>query len=387
MPLLTTLDMLKAWLTDAGVSLTMIGVSSLLSLPYTLKFLWAPFFDRYVPPFLGRRRGWMVITQLCVAAAIAALGMCDPQLSPRLLAICALLVAFTSASQDIVLDAHRRDTLSDRELAIGGSFFVTGYRLGMLMSGAFALVLADSLPWRDVYLIVASCMAVGVITTLFAPEPELQAPPPRTIREAVIDPLRDYFTKDGALLILAFVLFYKFGDMMASTMTIPYYKAIGFEWKEVGSVAKIFGIVSMIVGGLIGGGVVYKIGIYRSLWIFGILQALGILGYPLLLLTGPNLAALATVITIENLSVGLATSAFVAFMGTLCNRRFSATQYALLTSLSGVPRTIFGSSTGAMAQLLGWFDFFVVCTALAIPGLILLMRVRSLIEAAHQNDT
>ncbi len=378
LPLLTTLDMLKAWLTDAKVGLTVIGLSGLLGLPYTLKFLWAPFVDRYVPPFLGRRRGWMIITQIALIICIALLGCCDPIESPSLLGICALLVTFFSASQDIVLDAHRRDTLEDRELGIGASLFVTGYRIGMIMSGAVALTLADSMSWAEVYLVMAACMAVGVFATLISPEPESFGSTPSSLKAAVFEPLYDFFKRDGALLILAFVLTYKLGDMIASTMTIPYYKAIGFKWSEIGSIAKIFGLVSMIVGGFIGGAVVYKIGIQRSLWIFGLLQAVGILGFLLLIVSGPNLYALAAVITFENLSIGLATSAFVAFMGMLCNRRFSATQYALLTSLAGVPRTIFGSSSGWLAEQLGWFGFFVCCAVLALPGLYVLSKVQSL---------
>ncbi|MCO6431885.1 MAG: AmpG family muropeptide MFS transporter [Deltaproteobacteria bacterium] len=377
LPLLTTLDMLKAWLKDSQVELALIGFSGLVGLPYTLKFIWAPFFDRFVPPLFGRRRGWMLVTQCGGALALAVMAASNPIESPLLLGCSAFLVTFFSASQDVVVDAHRRDSFSDKELVLASSYFLTGYRVGMLMSGAIALNLAEFYTWPQVYLIMAACMLVGVAATIMAGEPEVTAPPPKSMREAIIEPLREYFSKNGAWLILAFIVLYKLGDMMASTMTIPFYKDVGFSWGEVGSVAKVFGIIATIAGGILGGVIAVRTGLYRALWIFGALQAIGILGFPLLLLTGPNIYALAAVISFENFSVGLATSAFVTMMGILCNKRFSATQYALLTSLSGVPRTIFGSSSGVLAEWLGWGYFFIGCFLLAIPGLYLLTVLKS----------
>lgn len=380
LPLLTTLDMLKAWLKDSQVDLTTIGLSGLVGLPYTLKFIWAPFFDRYVPPLLGRRRGWMLIGQIGVLIGLISVAASNPVQNPVFLGISALMVTFFSASQDIVVDAHRRDTFSDKDLAMGSSYFLTGYRIGMLMSGAVALNLADSFSWPQVYLIMAGCMLIGIVATLYSEEPATDVQPPKSLAAAVIDPMRDYFSRSGAIIILSFILFYKLGDMMASTMTIPFYREIGFRWGEVGSIAKVFGIAATIVGGLSGGIITAKVGIYKALWFFGILQAIGILGFPLLLITGPDIYTLAAVITFENFSIGLATSAFVTLMGVLCDKRFSATQYALLTSLSGVPRTILGSSSGALAQWLGWSNFFIFCFALAIPGLWLLTLIKKFLN-------
>ena len=380
LPLLTTLDMLKAWLKDSDVALSTIGLSGLLGLPYTIKFIWAPFFDRFIPPILGRRRGWMLISQIGVLISLICVACFHPVESPWLLGISAVMVSFFSASQDVVVDAHRRDSFSDRDLALGSSYFLTGYRIGMLMSGAVALSLADSLSWPQVYLVMAACMAVGVIATFLAAEPQLENSPPMTLREAVVNPMRDYFAKAGAWTILAFILFYKLGDIMAAGMTIPFYSDVGFTWGEVGRVAKVFSIVATIIGGLAGGIIALRIGLYRALWFFGIMQAIGTLGFPLLLLSGPNIYVLAAVISFENFSVGMATAAFVTLMGVLCDRRFSATQYALLTSFSGIPRTLFGSSGGFLAEWLGWANFFIFCFLLAAPGLWLLFKIKKFIN-------
>jgi PAT family beta-lactamase induction signal transducer AmpG len=322
----------------------------------------------------------MLITQLTTSGAIFAFGQCDAVNAPASFLVSAFLVSFSSASQDIVLDAYRRDALEDRLLPLASSVFVAGYRLGMVVSGALALWLADkAFSWPGVFTFVSSCMLIGVAATLVAPEPASVTHPPTTIREAIILPIRDFMQRTGALNLLLFILLYKLGDMLASAMTIPFYLDIGFSKADIGLVGKTFGLSAQILGTFIGSTIIMKSGFYRSLWLFGVLQAIGILAYPSLLYTGPVVAALATVVVVENLSIGLATAAYVGTMSALCSRSFSASQYALLSSLSGVPRTILSSSTGSLAEILGWNTFFVMCAVLAIPGLIVLARLRNIL--------
>lgn len=374
LPLLATGSTLQAWMTDAKVDLTVIGIFSLVGLPYTFKFVWSPMVDRYVFPFLGRRRGWLLVFQLLLAGALALLGIARPAESMAFVALLAVLVTFFSASQDIVLDAYRREILPDEELGLGSSLFVNGYRIGMLASGALALVLADHLPWNMVYLIIAAWMIVGIGTTFFAPEPKVDAPPPKSLREAVVEPFLEYFRRHGAIEILAFVLLYKIGDVMASSMTTPFLLQIGFTKTEYAAIAKTFGLAAMLVGGFVGGLIMIRLGMKRSLWFFGILQALSTFGFSLQAQAGHDLTVLTGVVAFENLSSGLGTSVYVAFMASLCNRRFTATQYALLSSLIGIPRVIISAPTGWMAKEMGWSVFFAVCALAAIPGLLLLLR-------------
>lgn len=380
LPLLVTLDLMKAWLTDSGLSLTVVGASSLLTLPYTLKFIWAPFFDHVRPPIFGRRKGWMLITQLATAGAILAFGQCDAVKTPFLFLVFAFLVSFTSASQDIVLDAYRRDALEDRLLPLASSIFVAGYRLGMVVSGALALWLADRVfSWPGVFMFISFCMLAGITATILAPETEISFDTPASIKQAIILPIRDFMQRTGAIHLLLFILLYKLGDMLASAMTIPFYLHIGFSKADIGLVGKTFGLTAQILGTFIGSTIIMRAGFYRSLWLFGILQAAGILAYPTLLYSGPSVAALATVVVVENLSIGLATAAYVGTMSALCSRSFSASQYALLSSFSGVPRTLLSSSTGTLAELVGWKTFFILCAILAIPGLVVLSRLRKLL--------
>ena len=374
LPLLLTITVLQAWMKEEGVDLTVIGMMALVGLPYTLKFLWAPFLDRFTLPFLGRRRGWLLIAQVALLLAIAGLGFAQPKENPWMLAFAAFLVTFFSASQDIVVDAYRREDLPDEELGLGSSLYVNGYRVGMLLASGGGLILADHIPFSMVYLIMAGCMLPGILTTIFAPEPELTAGTPKTIKEAVFDPLVEYFSRQGALYILAFILLYKIGDTMASAMTIPFYLDIGFSKTEIGAVVKLFGFWATIAGSLIGGTIMLRLGINRSLWYFGFLQAVSTAGFALLARIGYNVPALSAVIAFENLSSGMGTAAYVAFMASITNKRFTATQYALLSSLMGVPRVLASAPTGFLAKNIGWEAFFIVCTLIAIPGMILLLK-------------
>jgi PAT family beta-lactamase induction signal transducer AmpG len=323
MPLLLTGSVLQAWMTDEGVDLATIGLFTLVGVPYTVKFLWAPVMDRYTLPLLGRRRGWLLAVQVILVLVIIGLGMTNPAASPLTVGLLALLVTFFSASQDIVIDAYRRESLADDELGLGSSLYVNGYRIGMLLAGGGGLILADFVPFRFVYLILGLTMVIGVVTTLLAPEPPASQGTPRTLREAVIDPFREYFRREDALWILGFILLYKIGDSMASAMTTPFYLELGFSKSEIGAVVKLFGFWATILGGLAGGVFMLRTGIYRALWYFGILQAISTAGFAFLAIIGPQLPALAGVIAFENLSGGMGTAAYVGFMASLTNKRFT----------------------------------------------------------------
>jgi len=383
MSLLLTSTVLQAWMTEQGVDLTTIGFFSLVGLPYTLKFLWAPIFDRFTLPFLGRRRGWLLLMQLVLILALIGLGWTDPGQTPWLVALAAFFVTFFSASQDIVVDAYRREDLSDNQLGLGSSLYVNGYRVGMLLAGSGGLILADHFSFDRVYLLMAASLLVGVVTTLFCREPALAKGTPRTFREAIVAPFVDYFSRDRALMLLLFILLYKIGDQMASTLTTPFYLALGFSKTQIGAVAKLFGFWSTIAGGLVGGAILLRIGIIRSLWLFGILQAVSILSFSALALIGYSVSGLIVAIVLEQLTSGMGTSAYVAYMASLTNKRFTATQYALLSSCMGIPRVIVAAPAGWLAEQAGWPLFFFGCALAAIPGLLLL----PLVAGQYRRDT
>ncbi|MGD8448950.1 MAG: AmpG family muropeptide MFS transporter [Desulfobacterales bacterium] len=374
LPLLLTGTVLQAWMKDQGVDLTVIGMMSLVGLPYTLKFFWAPVLDRFTLPFLGRRRGWLLVAQIALMFSISGLGVTDPGKNPWVVAFAAFLVTFFSASQDIVVDAYRREDLPDKELGLGSSLYVNGYRVGMLLASGGGLIMADYMPFFMVYQIMAACLLPGVVTTLLAPEPKINVGTPETMREAVFDPLTEYFSRRGALWILAFILFYKIGDTMASAMTIPFYLDIGFSKTQIGAVVKLFGFWATVSGTLIGGVIMLRLEINRSLWVFGLLQALSTAGFAVLARVGNSLPLLSTVIAFENLSSGMGTAAFIAFMASITHKKFTATQYALLSSLMGVPRVMASAPTGFFAKNMGWESFFIACTLMAAPGMLLLFK-------------
>ncbi len=373
-PLLLTISVLQAWMKTEGVDLTVIGLFSLVGLPYTLKFLWAPLFDRFTLPFLGRRKGWIVISQLLLMAAIAFLGGTDPARSPWMVAFAAFLVTFFSASQDIVVDAYRREDLRDEELGLGSSLYIYGYRIGMLLASGGGLILADHIPFSMVYWIMAASLIPGLVVTLFTPEPTPASGRPETLAQAVAAPLAEYFSRDGAILILMFIMLYKLGDTMAAAMTMPFYLDMGFTKTEVGTVVKLFGFWATLGGTFTGGLLMLKLGINRSLWLFGILQALSTAGFAWLAMVGHSLPLLSGVIAFENISSGMGTAAYAAFMAAMTDKRFTATQYALLTSLMGIPRIVAAAPTGFFAKQLGWESFFWLCTIIALPGMLLLTK-------------
>ena len=375
LPLLLIGATLKAWLHDEGVDLTTIGLFAFVGLPYTLKFIWAPVMDRFVPPFLDRRCSWMIIWQICLLFSIALMAWMHPATHTWLLAGLCVLIAFFSASQDIVINAYTREVLSDAELGFGFSLGIAGYRVGMLVASAGALPLADIFGWHLTYLIMAAGMVIGMIAALLAPSVS-NILPPLTLRDAVIEPFRQFFSRGGAWTILLFILLYKVGDQMATDIVNPFYLELGFTKTQIGLVAKIFGFSAMIGGGLLGGLLLFKTGIYRSLWIFGIFQAISTLAFAVLAHAGFNLALLAGVVTLENLASGMAGASYAAYIASLCDKRYTATQYALFSSLIGISRVFLVAGTGYMAKHLGWGTFFIVCALLAIPGLVLLLRLR-----------
>lgn len=363
---------------EEGLDLTTIGFFGLVGLPYTLKFLWAPLMDRIVPPYGGRRRGWMLITQMLLMIALGSMAFVQPAIHLPAIAVLCLLIAFVSASQDIVLDAYRREYLSDDELGIGSSIFVNGYRIGLLASGAVALILAEYLSWPIAYFIMGLCMLIGMVATILAPEPEVGVPPPSSLHEAFVGPLLEFCRRPGWVSILLFILLYKIGDSMASEMLSPFWVDLEVSKPQIAAIVKTFGFAALLTGGLLAGLVVYRWGIIPSLLIFGVLQMISTAGFGVLAIVGNHLPTLTMVIAFENLTGGMGTTAFVAFMASLTDKRFTATQYALLSSFMGIPRVLAGSITGLLATWLGWTGFFVVCTLLAIPGLLLIARLRRL---------
>ena len=375
LPLFLTSRVLQAWMTVEGVDLTTIGLFSLVALPYSLKFIWAPVMDRYVPPFLGRRRGWLLITQLAVMAAIAAMALQDPTQGLQLLAFNALLIAFFSAAQDIVVDAYRTDVLAESEQGAGAAIWVLGYRVALLITGALAFVLADRMPWPVVYVVMAALMLIGVGATLWSPEPVLRERPPQTFLEAVVLPFQEFFQRAGparALLVLAFIVLYKFPDYLGAAMATPFLLETGFTQTDIGAIQGGLGLSATIVGALTGGAVVAWLGINRSLWVMGGLQAVSNLAYYGLSLAGLNYPYLVGAIVIENFCAGLVTAGFIAFLAAMCSVRFSATQFALLTSLMGVSRDILVAPFGGVAEAVGWPTYFLITLAAALPGLLLL---------------
>ena len=374
LPLDITRTVLKAWMADEGVDLAVIGLFTLVGLPYALKFLWAPMVDRFTFKILGRRRGWLLLFQIFLMLAIVGLGSTSPSVNPWMVVIAALLVTFFSASQDIVVDAYRREDLDDSELGLGSSLYFYGYRIGMLVAGSGGLILADHLSYFTVHVILATCLIPGVITTLLTPEPPTPFGTPVNYKEAVIDPFVEYFRRRGAIWILVFILFYKLGDNIAAAISTPFYLDIGFTKTEIGTIVKIFGFWAISAGGLIGGLTILKLGINRSLWVFGVLQAISTAGFAVLAHVGNYLPALAGVIAFENFSAGMGTAAFLAFMASITHKKFTATQYALLTSLMRVPDVVIASGSGMLAKQLGWTSFFIFCALIAIPGMLMLLK-------------
>lgn len=395
LPLFILLNLLPAWLKTEGMSLTAIGAMTLVQMPYTWKFLWSPLLDRYALPLLGRRRGWMLATQIGLLVSVAAFGLLSPQADLGLVVLFSVAVAFLSATQDIVLDAYRRELLPEVELGLGNAVHVNAYRIAGLVPGSLSLILADHLPWLQVFAVTALFMLPGMAMTLLVREPAAARAAPKTLREAVVEPFHEFTSRKGwreALYVLAFVFLYKLGDSMCTALATPFYLEMGFSKSDIGLVAKHAGLWPSVIGGLLGGLWMVRLGINRALWVFGVVQLVAILGFAWLAWLGPQASiganervTLAIVIGIEALGVGLGTAAFVAFIARATHPAYTATQFALFTSLMAVPRTFINATTGWLVGQMGWFNFFLLCTALALPGMLLLLRVAPWNERPEAN--
>jgi len=377
LPLALTAGTLQAWLTVAGLDLRTIGIVTLVGLPYTLKFLWSPLMDRFVPPWLGRRRGWMVATQLGLIAGIAAMAVTGPADAIWALSVLAIAVAFLSASQDIAFDAYRADVLLAPERGIGAGISVTGYRIAMLISGAVALILSDHIGWQSTYLLMASLMLIGVATTLLSPEPSSAITPPRTLSEAVWGPIREFFSRSPAVGLLLLIVLYKVGDAFAGTLTTAFLiRGVGFSPTEVGVINKGMGLLATLFGALTGGALMARMGLFRALLLFGLLQAVSNLSFMVLAWTGKSYLVMVSAVAFENLSGGMGTAAFVALLMSLCDHRYTATQFALLSALGALGRVFVGPPSGYLVETVGWVVFFFITFLAALPGLGLLWRLR-----------
>lgn len=380
LPLALTSGTLQAWLTVEGVDLKTIGIFTMVGLPYTLKFLWAPVMDRVVPPWLGRRRGWMVLTQLCVAVALGLMAVTNPQLHPGWMAAYAVLVAFLAASLDIVFDAYRTETLHSHERGLGAAVWVNGYRIALLASGAGALVLADYVGWQMTYLAMAALMLAGLCIVLMSPAPTFVAEAPKSMREAVGAPLAEFFGRPHALGFLAVIILYKLGDAFASALQTAFLiGGLGFSATDVGTV-KGLGVFATLLGAFLGGLLMTRSGLVRSLLIFGVLQAVSNLGFVALALVGKSSSVLTVAVVIENVTGGMGTAAFVALVMSLCDPRYTATQFALLSSLEALGRVFAGRPSADVVTLIGWTQFFVLTVVVALPGLWAVWRARRFLE-------
>lgn len=382
LPLALTGGTLQAWMTVSGVDIVTIGIFTLVGIPYTWKFLWAPFMDRYVPPFLGRRRGWIVVMQLSLMFAIATMGALNPAAAPWALAGLAIIAAFASSSQDIVIDAYRTELLRPVERGMGAAASVLGYRLAMLVSGALALILADQIGWNETYHLMAGLMGLCVLATLWGPEPDVEVQPPKTMTEAVIEPFKEFFSRRGAWLVLLLIVLYKLGDAFAGSLTTAFLiRGVDFTPTEVGAINKGMGLIATLVGVVIGGGLMIRLGLFRSLMVFGILQAVSNLSFMWLAAVGKNYLLMAMAVGVENLAGGMGTAAFVALLMSLCNPRFTASQYALLSALSAVGRVYVGPASGYLVEAMDWVAFFGFTFVIALPGLVLLWMMRRNIQS------
>ena len=377
LPLFILISLLPAWLSSSGMDLKTIGLFALIQFPFTWKFIWAPLFDRFSFG-MGRRRGWLIIFQLLLLTTICSFGFIDPRSQLSVVAIISTVIAFFSASQDIVIDAYRRELLSDYELGIGNAIHVNSYKISSLIPGSLALILADSFDWEFVFIITGLFMLPGIVMTLLIKEPILKYGTPKTLKEAVIEPFKEFKNRKGikgAFLILLFIFLYKIGDSMATALATPFYLDLGFSMTEIGVIAKNAGLWPGIIGGLAGGIWMIKLGINRALWVFGFMQMFATLSFAWLALSGDNNLILAITVGLEFFAAGLGTTAFIAYIAKTTHPKYTATQFALFTSLASVPRTFTNASTGYLVEFFGWYHFFIFCFLIAIPGMVLLFKI------------
>ncbi|OCG16191.1 AmpG family muropeptide MFS transporter [Gilliamella sp. wkB292] len=385
LPFYLLLQLLPAWLESEGINIKTIGAFSLTQIPYIFKFVWAPFMDNTSLFHLGRRRGWMLMSQMILVLSISLLGFLSPSLNIWLIATLCFIIALFSATQDIALDAFRREILFDNELGLGNSIHTNAYRIAGLVPGSLSLILSSYLAWHSVFIITALFMIPAIIMTLWVKEPLNQPVKKHNLEAIIIKPFSEFITRQGvknAIIILAFIFLYKLGDSMATSLATPFYLQMGYSRLDIGWIAKNASLWPSVFGALIGGILMIKIGINRALWAFGFVQVISILGFawlsiegPFTTITGYQQIMLAIVIGFEALGVGLGSAAFVAFIAKTTNPLYTATQFALFTSIASIPRTLINATTGVMVEHLGWTTFFALCTILALPGMLLLIKV------------
>lgn len=389
LPVVLTDTVMQAWLTQSGVNLETIGWFSLVGLPYVLKMFWAPLLDRYTLPWLGRRRGWMLLLQLILVALIACMGFISPTKAPWALAAAALLISFVSASQDIVLDAYRTDVLPPRERGFGAAVWVSAWRFAGYVGFAGTLIISGIADWATAWLVMAAFMAVGLLGTLWGPEPTDPGTPPPTLLRAVVEPFREYLTRRNAIALLVMIVLYKFGDAFAGKLTIAFLiRGMGYTTIEIGSYYKVVALLATFGGALLGGILMARWRLYTALLVFGILQAVTNLLFMFMATQEKSIELLVAVIAMENLAGGMGTAAFVAFVMALCHHNYTATQFALLTALASLGRVFVGPVAGVLAASSGWAVFFLVTTLAALPGLLLLWGLRaSILELDRNGNT
>ncbi len=378
LPLLLTGGTLKIWLKREDVDISTIGYFSWVGMAYSFKFVWAPIIDRYKLFLFGRRRSWIFASQLCIGIFLYLLSQLDPKLNLSLMAAYAVLIAFFSATQDIAFDAYRREILKDEEMGIGSSFNIYGYRIAMLVSGGIGIgfVSDTGISWGTLYALMAIMMIACMGVTWWAPEPSDDISPPQSLKSAIIDPFKEFLTRDKAIIILAFVFLFKLGDALSGAMLNPFYVEMGYSNVDIGLIAKTVGMSSALIGIFIGGVIIFKMGVLRSLWVFGILQALSTAGFALITFTGPQNWALALTVIFEDVSAGMGNAAFISYLSMITNKKFTGTQFALLSSIATLGRNFFSGFSGDMVKALGWAPFFYVCAIIAIPGMIILWKLQ-----------
>ena len=388
LPLALSGGTLQAWLTVENIDIKTIGLFSLVGLPYTLKFLWSPLMDRYVIPILGRRRGWIIATQLFLIGIILGMSITSVQNGLWMLAFLAFLLTFISASQDIAIDAYRTEVLHEPERGLGAAVSVTGYRVAMLVSGALALILSEYIGWRATYMIMALIMLVGIIATWLGPEPDNPGSPPTSMKEAVQGPFKEFFSRAGVWSLLGLIILYKMGDAFAGSLTTTFLiRGVNFSVGEVGAINKGMGLASTIIGALFGGVLMARLRLFKSLLIFGIFQAISNLSFMFLAIIGKNYPLMIFTIAFENLAGGMGTAAFVAFLMALCDNRFTATQFALLSALASLGRIFVGPVSGVLVDKLGWTTFFFATFLFALPGLLLLFVMKQVVLGIEKESS
>ncbi|MCX8021563.1 MAG: MFS transporter [Syntrophorhabdaceae bacterium] len=381
LPLPLSSGTLQAWLTVSGLDLGMIGVFSLVGIPYTIKFLWSPVMDRFIPPFFGRRRGWILLTQFLLLITISSMGLISPQKTPFLIAVIAMMMAFLSASQDIAIDAYRTDVLESTERGVGVAIFIAGYRIGMLIGGGLALIMSEHMGWHNTYIFMALIMVIGIIGAFVGEEPDSGTVAPKSLKEAVYGPLVNFFLNKKAWLFILLIILYKLGDAYAGTLTTAFLlRGAGFSPTEVGTINKGMGLIATILGALFGGAIMVRLGLFRSLLFFGLLQMVSNFSFMVLAWAGKNYPIMIFAIAFENISGGMGSAAFVALIMALCNKKYSATQFALLSSIAALGRVFVSPSAGYVVNSVGWVIFFFLTAITALPGLLLLIKLKGEIE-------